>query len=80
MEGYAGMTITLTNTNWQDDKSTKEQRQRIDVVLRRNLRLDYAQLLSICSKEVGRKIIDLTQLTKGEASNIIDLLQNGIHN
>ncbi len=74
------MTITLNNTNWQDDKSTKEQRQRIDVVLRRRLRLDYKQLLEICTKEVGRKIIDISQLTKGEASRIIDLLQEKLHN
>lgn len=78
------MTITLSNTNWQNDKSTKEQRQLIDAVLRRQLRLDYKQLLEICNQyrsgDRERVITDIGQLTKGEASKVIDVLKGRLHN
>lgn len=70
------MGITLYNPNWQDDKSTKQQRQLIDVELRRKLWLTYAELLDLCSQQAGRQIKDIGQLSKGEASKIIKLLLN----
>ena len=72
------MSITLPNTNWQDDKSTKEQRQLIDVELRRKLWLSYSDLLKVIAVELDRPIHDIEQLTKGEASRIIDLLKSKI--
>lgn len=75
---YNQRPITLSNTNWMQDKSTKEQRQLIDVVLRRRLQLDYNQLLEICNqfRKGTEPIKDIGQLTKGEAMKVIDVLKS----
>lgn len=78
------MTIILSNPNPEADKPlkcTQAQRQYIDLRLRRNLWMDYVDLLKICKKEFLRENIkDLTDLSLHEANILIRILEDRITN
>lgn len=67
----------MTPRNWRGERSTKEQRQEIE---RRatDMRLTWPEVIQLAHKVSGRTVTDTGQLTKGEASDLIDELGEGI--
>ena len=61
----------LTNRQWESDKSTPHQRAEVNR-LREVSRIPLNRFYTInCPCLIGRKIKDMGELTKGEASRLI---------
>lgn len=60
--------------DWRAEPCTKEQRQEIERRAQVG-RLRWSGVLQVASKVTGRNIHDTGQLTKGEASAVIDELE-----
>jgi len=61
----------MTPHNWRDDQCTVAQRQEIERRAREK-GMKFRECIQIACKITGRTITDTGQLTKGEASDVIE--------